>query len=168
MDTFPGPDDDSRRSVPLKSAEHLRSVLRHGAFFLRRMDSAGELTSQQISLMAMLKDGGVRMSTIAANLGVRTPTATQSVDRLMKAGLVKRQADPADARAVLVSLTSHGVEAMAVEDQHRNHLVAAVLARLNPQELATLEAAFPILEKLASPLGGLTEEHHPRSGTHKS
>lgn len=168
METAPDTEHDSPEGVPLESAEHLRSVLRHGVFFLRRMDSAGELTSQQISLMAMLKDGGVRMSTIAANLGVRTPTATQSVDRLMKAGLVKRQADPADARAVLVSLTSHGVAAMAAEDRHRNHLVATVLARLDPEELATLEAALPVLEKLARPIGGMTGEHHPRPAARKS
>ena len=168
MEILPGTENDSRDGIPLDSAEHLRSVLRHGVFFLRRMDSAGELTSQQISLMAMLKDGGVRMSTIAANLGVRTPTATQSVDRLMKAGLVKRQADPADARAVLVSLTSHGVAAMAAEDRHRNHLVATVLARLDPEELAALEAALPVLEKLASPMSGMTGEHRPRPVTRKS
>lgn len=164
MNTVPGSEHDSRDSVPLESAEHLRSVLRHGVFFLRRMDSAGELTSQQIGLLAMLKEGGVRMSAIATNLGVRTPTATQSVDRLMKAGLVTRRADPADARAVLVSLTPRGEEAMAAEDRHRNHLVATVLARLEPGELATLEAAFPVLEKLASPRGGLTGEHYPRAG----
>ena len=168
MKNVPGTAEDPRDGIPLESAEHLRSVLRHGVFFLRRMDSAGELTSQQIGLMAMLKDGGLRMSAIAANLGVRTPTATQSVDRLVKAGLVQRQADPVDARAVLVSLTDRGAAAMAEEDRHRNHRVATVLARLDPRELALLEAALPVLEKLASPTGGMTGEHRPRPAVHRS
>ena len=107
------------------------------------------------------------MTTIAANLGVRTPTATQSVDRLMNAGLVERQADPADARAVLVILTRRGEEVIAAEDRHRNEVVAKVLERLNRKELAALDAAMPVLEKLASPLSGLTDEHEPRPATRR-
>ena len=162
------PNDESRslNCARIESAEKLRTALRHGVFFLRRLDNTRELTSQQISLMSMLTEGGVRMTTIAANLGVRTPTATQSVDRLMKAGLVERQPDPADARAVLVKLTRRGHDVIAAEDRYRNELVAKVLARLDNNELAVLDAAMPILEKLANPLGGMTGEHQPRPGVH--
>ena len=162
------PDGESRSlgRAPLESAEKLRTALRHGVFFLRRMDNTRELTSQ-ISLMSMLTDGGVRMTTIAANLGVRTPTATQSVDRLMKAGLVERRPDPADARAVLVKLTRRGHNVIAAEDRHRNEVVAEVLARLDDKELAALDAAMPVLEKLASPLGGMTGKHQPRPGARR-
>lgn len=149
-------------SLPLDTARRLRTTLRHGVFFLRRMDIAGELTSQQISLMSMLVDGGVRMTTLAADMGVRTPTATQSVDRLMRAGLVERRPDPADARAVLVSLTRRGEDMIAAEDQHRTELVAEVLARLTPEDMSKLDAALPVIEKLASPRGGMTGEHRPR------
>ncbi|WP_259917371.1 MarR family winged helix-turn-helix transcriptional regulator [Kocuria carniphila] len=131
------------------------------------MDNTRELTSQQISLMSMLTGGGVRMTTIAANLGVRTPTATQSVDRLVNSGLVERKPDPADARAVLVKLTRRGRNVIAAEDRHRNEVVARVLARLNDEELAALDAAMPVLEKLASPLGGMTGEHQPRPGVRR-
>lgn len=162
MDKTPAAESRSLGEAPLESAEKLRTALRHGVFFLRRMDNTRELTSQQISLMSMLTDGGVRMTTIAANLGVRTPTATQSVDRLMKAGLVERHADPRDARAVLVFLTSRGEEVIAAEDRHRNEVVAKVLGRLNRKELAALDAAMPVLEKLASPLSGMTGDHEPR------
>ncbi|MEX3600216.1 MarR family winged helix-turn-helix transcriptional regulator [Kocuria carniphila] len=167
MDKTPAVESQSQGSVPIRSAEQLRTALRHGVFFLRRLDNTRELTSQQISLMSMLTDGGVRMTTIAANLGVRTPTATQSVDRLMKSGLVERQPDPADARAVLVKLTRRGHNVIAAEDRHRNEVVAKVLARLDDKELAALDAAMPVLEKLASPRGGMTGEHQPRPGVRR-
>ena len=149
MDIFRAPTPDDHRAHVLANAARLREVLRHGVDFLRRMEGTREITSQQISLLAMLRGGGVRMTTIAANLGVRTPTATQSVDRLSKAGLVQRDPDPTDARAVLVSLTPHGEEVLAREDQHRNERVADVLGELTLPELERLDAALPILAKLA-------------------
>lgn len=162
MDQSPRVEGAHAPRVPVESAEKLRTALRHGVFFLRRMDNTGALTSQQISLMSMLTDGGVRMTSIAANLGVRTPTATQSVDRLMKAGLVERQPDPADARAVLVTLTDRGYAVISAEERHRNEVVAAVLGQLDHEDLAKLNAAMPVLEKLASPRNGMTGEHRPR------
>ena len=149
MDIPRAPVPDDRRAQVLDSAARLRTVLRHSVYVLRRMEGTREITSQQISLLAMLRGGGVRMTTIAADLGVRTPTATQSVDRLSRAGLVKRDRDPTDARAVLVSLTPHGEEVLAREDQHRNERVADILGELTLPELERLDAALPVLAKLA-------------------
>lgn len=146
----------------LQRAARLRAVLRHGGFFLRRMDGAGELTTQQVTLLAMLSEGDLRMTAIAANLGVRTPTATQSVDRLEKAGMVHRLPDTKDARAVLVGLTEQGRAVMAKEDAHRSRMVAEILAGLTQEELAILDAAMPILDRVASPHGGLTRKHPTR------
>ena len=78
MDSSHAPAADDRRARMLRSAARLRAVLRQGVYFLRSMEGARELTSQQISLLTMLKPGGARMTSIASNLGVRTPTATQS------------------------------------------------------------------------------------------
>lgn len=149
MDSLHVPAADDRRARMLRSAARLRAVLRQGVYFLRSMEGARELTSQQISLLTMLKPGGARMTSIASNLGVRTPTATQSVDRLSKAGLVQRDPDPTDARAVLVSLTPQGEEVLAREDQHRSERVADVLSELSAEELDLLDAALPVLAKLA-------------------
>ena len=149
MDPSHASANDDRRARLLDSAGRLRTVLRHGVYLLRSLEEAQGLTSQQISLLTMLTSGGVRMSDIAANLGVRTPTATQSVDRLGKAGLVQRDPDPTDARAVLVSLTPQGEEVLAREDRHRNERVADVLSELSAGELDLLEAALPVLGRLA-------------------
>ncbi|MBK4121020.1 MarR family winged helix-turn-helix transcriptional regulator [Kocuria rhizophila] len=154
MDTSRASAPDVDRTRLLESAARLREVLRHGVYFLRSMEGSRQITSQQISLLTMLRPGGVRMTMIAANLGVRTPTATQGVDRLSRAGLVRRDPDPTDARAVLVSLTPAGEEVLAREDERRNGFVADVLSTLDAREVAALDAALPVLAKLATGDGG--------------
>ena len=151
----PTPDDDRARAV--MRAHRLREVMRYSVYFLRRMEGARELTSQQISLLTMLRSGGQRITTIAANTGVRVSTATQSVDRLSRAGYVRRDPDPTDARAVLVCLTPHGTEVLAQEDRHRSARVADVLGELSQRELDALDAALPVLAKLARSQGGGVE-----------
>ena len=158
MDTSRASAPDVDRTRLLESAARLREVLRHGVYFLRSMEGSRQITSQQISLLTMLRPGGVRMTTIATNLGVRTPTATQGVDRLSRAGLVRRDPDPTDARAVLVSLTPAGEEVLAREDERRNGFVADVLSTLDAREVAALDAALPVLAKLATGDGGAGAE----------
>ncbi|MDN5631234.1 MULTISPECIES: MarR family winged helix-turn-helix transcriptional regulator [Kocuria] len=147
----PAPDDDRARAV--LRAHRLREVMRYSVYFLRRMEGTRELTSQQISLLTMLRPGGLRITTIAANMGVRVSTATQSVDRLSRAGYVRRDPDPTDARAVLVCLTPYGLTELALEDQRRSDRVADALCELTPRELDSLDAALPVLAKLARTQG---------------
>ena len=52
------------------------------------------------------------MSGIAERLGVEMPSATTMITRLVGKGLVERQQDPADRRAVVCSLTQEGREAV--------------------------------------------------------
>jgi DNA-binding MarR family transcriptional regulator len=78
---------------------------------------------------------------------------TQILDRLEGSGLVKRSADRADRRRVLVGLTKKGLtlieRANAAYVQHKTEL----LGRLDDTELAQVDAAIQIL------LDVLTEEH---------
>ncbi len=45
---------------------------------------------------------------ITTRLGIENPTVTRSVQRMERQGLIKREPEPADARRVLVRLTSRG------------------------------------------------------------
>jgi DNA-binding MarR family transcriptional regulator len=51
---------------------------------------------------------GVRVGTIAAQLGVSQPTATDSIAALVRKGLLKKTPDPEDARAVTMRITQAG------------------------------------------------------------
>ncbi|OBB29828.1 MarR family transcriptional regulator [Mycolicibacterium peregrinum] len=135
-------------------AGELQRVLSKVFSVLRRGDTnkgtAGELTLAQLSiLLTLLDQGPIRMTELAARERVRTPTTTVAIRRLEKLGLVKRSRDPSDLRAVLVEVTPRGLV------QHRESLaarradLAARLANLSSDDLATLATALAPLERLA-------------------
>jgi DNA-binding MarR family transcriptional regulator len=53
-----------------------------------------------------------RVSALADLLGVSVPAVTQSITALEKSGLVRRDMDPGDRRAILVSITPEGEAAL--------------------------------------------------------
>ncbi|TKV29405.1 MarR family transcriptional regulator [Arthrobacter sp. NamB2] len=132
----------------LALAQSFRTTLRHAVYLSRSMDGDGELTTMQMSTLSMAADEPLRVSRVAANLGIRVPSATEQIIKLEQAGLVSRQPDPTDSRAVLVQLTDKGRAAWEEASLRRNERVAALLEQLDDDERATLAAALPIIEKL--------------------
>jgi DNA-binding MarR family transcriptional regulator len=66
------------------------------------------LTSQQGQLLCVLMAQPYGMGELGAVLGLAKSSLTGLVDRCERNGLVKREPDPQDLRAVRVALTSHG------------------------------------------------------------
>ena len=70
-----------------------------------------DLTVAQLRvLLLMHTEGPVRMGSIASTLGIALSTATGMVDRLVKKGLVVRDADSQDRRLVICRLSPQGQE----------------------------------------------------------
>lgn len=118
------------------------------------------LTSTQRLLVGELVDAGpLRLGALADRVGATDPTTSRAVDGLVAAGLVVRQPDPADRRAVLHEATALGTarvearrnEVAAVLDEalarftstDRRRLVE-LLAKLN-QELHAIHTPAPAL-----------------------
>jgi DNA-binding MarR family transcriptional regulator len=71
--------------------------------------STAELTTPQaIALRVVVREGPCRMGALAEALGVTVATASRTVDALAARKLVRRESDPADARAVRVVATAIG------------------------------------------------------------
>src|SRR3954447_21591570 len=68
------------------------------------------LTPAQERMLRLVSrgEGPWRMGELAARMGIVPRSATSLVDALEQAGLVQRDVDPHNRRAVLVSLTGHG------------------------------------------------------------
>lgn len=132
----------------LALAQSFRTTLRHAVYLSRSMDSDGDITAMQMSTLSMAADAPLRVSRVAANLGIRVPSATEQIIKLEQAGLVTRRPDPTDSRAVLVELTEQGRAAWEDASRRRNARVAALLDRLDDGERATLAAALPIIQKI--------------------
>jgi DNA-binding MarR family transcriptional regulator len=100
-------------------------------------------------------DGPQRVGSLARELGVTMATASRTVDALVAAGLVRREADPVDARAVRVVLTARGRK----EHELRYGRFVGALERLSDElsevERRQLADALETLNRLfvASPDG---------------
>ena len=134
----------------LHIAQQFRESLRLGVYMFRRLDPEGELTAAQLSLLSMISDGGLRVGDIAKNLGIKVPSATEQIIKLERSGLVSRQPDVNDSRAVQVIITKAGRAAVESANQRRNAMVAGLLQELSSDEVEQLAAALPIISKLNS------------------
>ena len=134
----------------LHIAQQFRESLRLGVYMFRRLDPEGELTAAQLSLLSMISDGGLRVGDIAKNLGIKVPSATEQIIKLERSGLVSRQPDANDSRAVQVVITKAGTAAVESANQRRNAMVAGLLQELSSDEIEKLAAALPIISKLNS------------------
>lgn len=140
--------DSTFDSSLLELASDFRDALRGSVYMVRRLDPDGELTAAQLSLLAMIADGGLRVGDVARNLGIKVPSATEQIIKLERAGLVARRPDPEDSRAVRVVSTPAGHAAVASANQRRNALVAALLQELSAEEREQLAAALPVISKI--------------------
>ncbi|MDL4813315.1 MarR family winged helix-turn-helix transcriptional regulator [Actinomadura opuntiae] len=68
------------------------------------------LTQQQGQLLCVLMGRSYGMSELGATLGLAKSSLTGLVDRTERNGLVRREPDPRDTRAVRVALTAHGAK----------------------------------------------------------
>ncbi|MDZ4690140.1 MarR family transcriptional regulator [Terricaulis sp.] len=86
------------------------------------------LTSAQAgALFTIPAEGGASVNSISESLGLAQSAASVLVQRLEQAGLIERQTDPADRRAVLITLTARGrsLRTRAIERAHRMNTAAA-------------------------------------------
>ena len=68
------------------------------------------LTPQQGQLLAFLRGQPMGMGELGVALGLAKSTVTGLVDRSERAGLVQREPDLSDSRAIRVALTPHGTK----------------------------------------------------------
>ena len=65
-------------------------------------------TTQRIALIEIADASPLRLNDLAGRIGTSAPTASRTVDILDDLGLVARETDPADRRAVRIELTPAG------------------------------------------------------------
>jgi DNA-binding MarR family transcriptional regulator len=111
--------------------------------------SAHELTTTQaLALRVAVTEGPQRMGTLAERLGVTVATASRTVDGLVAANLVRREADPADARAVRVVVTARGRREFRVRRERFVRALARLSDDLSEIERRQLADALETLERL--------------------
>jgi DNA-binding MarR family transcriptional regulator len=116
---------------------------------LRRITPREELSLTATSTLRRLERSGPhRLCELYAPEGVSQPAMTQLVTRLEKDGLAERSSDPADGRAVVVSITEAGRAAVSRRRESRAQALSGLLQGLTPAEHDAIVAALPALERL--------------------
>ena len=136
-------------SDALHVANGLRPALLHLVRRLRREVAPLGITGGQAALLHTIRTHpGIGVRELADLEGVSAPAMTAYVDRLQAAGFVGRRRCEHDRRRVELELTEEGARVLRSARTRRTAWLAARLGRLEPEELATIEAALPALEKL--------------------
>ena len=132
---------------PTELAERLDDVV----LGLRRLTlDRHELSLTAASALATLRRAGsCRLTELAAAEGVSQPSMTALAARLTDAGLVQRRTDPADRRAVLLTLTPAGADLLDRRREARAARLTGPLAELDDDDVRAITHALPALARLA-------------------
>ena len=145
----PGPAGDDEAITAIEGALHaLARRLMQGRLHEHFARQAGvDLDQAGLAVLYVLGKPGtsLRVTDLAARLGIDTPGVTRKAQQLERQGLVSRCRDAADARASLIRLTPAGQRALSRFLHVRHQWFAAVLASwpaAERRELARLVDRF--------------------------
>jgi DNA-binding MarR family transcriptional regulator len=117
---------------------------------------SGGLTPTQGQILALLRSrqrAGMRLTEIAAELGVTKPTASDAVAALVQKELVEKTRSPEDRRAIAVTLTGQG-RRQAWQAMHWSDFLFDAFDALSDTERRTM------LRALSKVLYSLEESEH--------
>ncbi|SFW77081.1 MarR family winged helix-turn-helix transcriptional regulator [Amycolatopsis australiensis] len=130
----------------LGAVQGIRRVVRRRV----RADVPGApLPGAQVEVLRVVADHpGIGVAAAARELHLAANSVSTLVNQLVEAGLLRREADPADRRATRLELTGAARDRIAALRRARTGLVADALSGLSEEDTAAIEQALPALEKL--------------------
>ncbi len=131
-------------------ASRLRLAVTRLARRLRQRADAGITPSQLLALASIEGAGRITVGELCRVEGVQPPTMTKTVAALVEAGFVARELDPADRRVVWLRITPAGARLLERSRSRKDQYLVRRLRGLTSEELATLERAADILDRLVA------------------
>ncbi|MEP7060642.1 MAG: MarR family transcriptional regulator [Actinomycetota bacterium] len=130
-------------------AERLHSAAIQLLRRVRVRDGEPGLSASRLSALSVIvATGPLTIGELAATQGVRSPTMTRVIDGLERDGLAMREPHPDDGRSVRVRATGMGRLALSRGRQYRVTELSAELTELGAEDLATLDRAAALLERI--------------------
>lgn len=128
----------------------LRSAVARLYSRFRSERSDGELGDAALAVLMVLHKTGPRTLTELSERALVTPgSMSQTVNRLVAGGFVRRLKDPHDGRRVLIEPIPDGSAIAMVARAHRQGWLNARLAELTEPERATLARAAELMHRIA-------------------
>jgi DNA-binding MarR family transcriptional regulator len=136
--------DDIAEALPQRASSLTRLFLSRSALGISRTE---------VGVLRAVSIRPERITDLAAAEGVTQPAITLLVNRLQERGWVERVQDPADRRAVLVTMTDSGREAFGRMRAEYRALLHEEMATLGDEDVETLARAIDVLDELIARLG---------------
>lgn len=97
------------------------------------------LSPPQFMVLKVLENKGpMRVSDVAAHLGVKNPAASMMLHAMFEHELVDRTPDPDDRRATLISVSKLGARELRLAEKSRQGLMRNITARMSDEEITSL------------------------------
>ncbi|WP_051458739.1 MarR family winged helix-turn-helix transcriptional regulator [Microbispora sp. ATCC PTA-5024] len=137
------------QEIPELNVVGLTSVLERFTRMFIRLPSVQRLSFTTLSVLHTLEGRGpMRLTDLTASEQVTQSAVTQIVTKLEREGLVRREPDPSDGRAVLVHVTAAGAAVVLGRRADRIAHLAELTDQLSPAEREAVAAALPALTRL--------------------
>jgi len=131
-------------------AHQLRLTVLRLARRVRAERADDAMSDGRLSVLSLLANQGAQtLGSLAESERVTPPSMNRTINALVESGLVTRVADASDGRKVVIDLSEAGRRLVRETRRKRDAWFSARLAKLTPEERATLDAAAPILRRLA-------------------
>lgn len=113
-----------------------------------------DLTLPQTQILRILRLGPLPIGQLAAQLKVTASSVTQLTDRVIRKGLIERQAAENDRRSVIVSLSSKGKRLLDGFRRRRAIFFREAIIRLSKSEQADVIGAMKMIVNALNSQGG--------------
>jgi DNA-binding MarR family transcriptional regulator len=131
-------------------ADRLHSAAIHLLRRVRTQDAATGLSAARLSALSVVVFAGpVTMGRLAAAEQVSAPTMTRLLAAMEKDGLVRRERDARDRRVTWIHATPKGSRILHAGRRRRVAALAKDLSGLSAVELALLERAAELIERIS-------------------
>jgi DNA-binding MarR family transcriptional regulator len=112
------------------------------------------LPMAQVELLQTLGEiAPARIGDLAERLHLATSTVSGLIAQMIDSGLVRRQTDPGDRRAAMVTLTAAGHSQLAEWELAHERRIGRALEQLEPEDREAITRALPALRLLTGLLG---------------
>ena len=137
-------------SMPNELAHTLRQTMLRLARRVRAERADSAMSDGKLSvLFVLMNEGAQTLGSLAESERVTPPSMNRTINALVEQGFVTRESDATDGRKVVIDISDAGRRLVKETRRRRDAWFSSRLAALSPEERDLLEAAAPVLRRLA-------------------
>jgi DNA-binding MarR family transcriptional regulator len=133
---------------PVDVADRLRLTAFRLTRLLRHQDTDGLPQTLSAALATIEREGPLTLGDLAVREHVAPPSITKAVEKLVGMGFVARTQDDVDRRVARVRITPAGRRRVSQNRSRRTAWLATRVRALPADDIAKLDAAAEVLERL--------------------